>query len=120
LGRKQTLAIQTKAILQAPSCASTEISIATAPPASRGGMSRKAAYALKARDPAFAAAWIAAEKGAAGSSVQGAKVEEVEAARFPSGRVRMSPSRLERRRTFAGLVAQLRESPPLAPRASGQ
>ena len=43
------------------------------------GMSRKSAYALKDRDPAFAAAWNAALK-----AREGDKVEEVYEAPFPS------------------------------------
>ena len=48
------------------------------------GMSRKSAYALKARDPAFAAAWAAASKAGATISREGDKVDEVEAPRVPS------------------------------------
>lgn len=50
--------------------------------ARRSGMSRKAAYALKSRDPAFAGAWNAAL--AAGRPVkrQGDKVKEVHASPF--------------------------------------
>lgn len=83
-------------------------------------MSRKAAYALKGRDSAFAAAWIAAEKAAAEESVQGDKVEEVHAHRVPGNHGYTSPSRVERARAFVRLVATLRDSPPLAPRARGQ
>lgn len=50
--------------------------------AHRSGMSRKAAYALKSRDPAFAGAWNASL--AAGRPVkrQGDKVKEVHASPF--------------------------------------
>ena len=81
-------------------------------------MSRKSAYALEARDPAFAAAWIAAAKAAAGASIQGDK--EMEGDPFPISNVHTSSSRVERERAFARLVAELRESPPLAPAASAQ
>ena len=78
-------------------------------------MSRKSAYALKARDPAFATAWTAAVKAGAKRLFEGDKVEEVEGPPVPSGHGNASPSRAERERAFAGLMPQLRESPPLAP-----
>lgn len=84
------------------------------------GMSRKSAYALKARDPAFAAAWAAAVKARATTSRQGDKVEEVHEPLVSPGHGDTLPSRSERERAFAGLVAKLRESPPLAPRAPAQ
>jgi hypothetical protein len=40
-------------------------------------MSRKSAYALKSRDPAFAAAWTAAMNATGKRPTQGDKVEEV-------------------------------------------
>ena len=83
-------------------------------------MSRKAAYALKGRDSAFAAAWIAAEKAAAEESVQGDKVDEVHAPRVRGSHGHTSPSRVERECAFVRLVSTLRDSPPLAPRARGQ
>ena len=83
--------------------------------AGAAGMSRKSAYALKARDPAFAAAWTAAMKAAASFSRQGDKVEEVEDPSVSSSQGYMSPSRSERERDFVRLVAGLRESRPLAP-----
>ena len=88
--------------------------------AREAGMSRKAAYALKIRDAAFAHAWIAASKAGAKASVQGDKVEEVDRDPVSSSHVHTSPSRVERERAFSGLVARLRESAPLAPRAPGQ
>lgn len=79
------------------------------------GMSRKSAYGLKARDRAFAAAWTAAVRAGAASSLQGDKVEEVHEPRFSTSQVHTSPSRLERERAFIRMVAALRDSPPLAP-----
>lgn len=92
------------------------------------GMSRKSAYALKARDPAFAAAWRAAVKARATNSREepalsrskGDNVEEVHELRVSTGQGDMSPSCFGRERAFAGLVAKLRESPPLAPGAAAQ
>jgi hypothetical protein len=82
--------------------------------AREAGMSRKSAYGLKARDPAFAAAWAAAVKAGARVSIHGDKVEEVERVPNPSSQGYTSPSRIERERRFAGLIAKLRELPPLA------
>lgn len=48
--------------------------------AQRSGMSRKAAYALKHRNPAFAAAWNAA----IAASMQGDKVDEADRPRISS------------------------------------
>lgn len=50
--------------------------------ARRSGMSRKAAYALKSRDPAFAHAWNAALGAARPAKRQGNKVKEVHASPF--------------------------------------
>ncbi|HEX8841650.1 MAG TPA: hypothetical protein VF757_05050 [Sphingomicrobium sp.] len=83
-------------------------------------MSRKSAYALKARDPTFASAWSAAAMAGAARRVQGDKVEEVNEPPVRSGHGDTSPSRLDRERAFVRLVAALRESPPLAPRAAAQ
>ena len=88
--------------------------------ARRAGMSRKAAYALKARDPAFSAAWVAAAEAGARAAVQGDKVKEVHEPPVSSSHGNTSPSRPDRERAFTGLVARLRESPPLAPRAPAQ
>jgi hypothetical protein len=79
------------------------------------GMSRKSAYALRSRDPAFAAAWTAALRAGAGRLGQGDKVEKVEEPAFSCPQGDTSPSRAERERAFAGLLSQLRESQPLAP-----
>lgn len=49
-------------------------------------MSRKSAYALKSRDPAFAAAWAAALNASRQQSFQGDKVKEVEGAPVSLGR----------------------------------
>ena len=84
------------------------------------GMSRKAAYALRARDAAFAEAWAAAVKAGAERPLEGDKVEEVEEPPIPLGLGNASPSRAERERAFVGFLAQLRESPPLAPRPAAQ
>jgi hypothetical protein len=80
-------------------------------------MSRKSAYALQARDAAFAAAWAAAVKAGAGISRQGDKVEEVHGPRVSPSHGDRPPSRSDRERAFVRLVARIRESAPLAPRA---
>ena len=85
-------------------------------------MSRKSAYALKSRDPAFAAAWAAAEKagvtsmrpGPALDLPKGDKVEEVEDPPVSPPYGYASPSRRERERAFVRLLTVLRETPPLA------
>jgi hypothetical protein len=77
-------------------------------------MSRKSAYALKARDPAFAAAWTAAAGARAKRQLPGDKVKEVHEPPVSPGHGDTSPSRRDRERAFAGLVARLRESPALA------
>ena len=82
--------------------------------ASEARMSRKSAYALKSRDPAFAAAWVAALDAGGDQRREGDKVEEVYEPPVPSGQGNMSPSRIDRERAFAGLLVTLRESPPLA------
>jgi len=88
--------------------------------AREAGMSRKAAYALKARDPAFAAAWAAAVKAGATVSRQGDKVDEVHGPRVSPGHGDTLPSRSDRELAFVRLIAGLRESPPLAHRAPAQ
>lgn len=82
------------------------------------GMSRKSAYALKSREPAFAAAWMAAMNAAAKhsrlavrNSPQGNKVEEMEGPVFRPGQGNASPWRIERDLAFNTLLASLRESP---------
>lgn len=81
-------------------------------------MSRKSAYALKARDPAIASAWAtavnAAGRGKAPSSWKGDKVEEVDEPPIPSSHGDTSPSRSGRERAFADLLATLRQATPLA------
>lgn len=84
------------------------------------GMSRKSAYALKARDPAFAAAWAEAAKASARASVQGDKVHEVYEPPFLTGQGDRRSARVSSERAFAGLITQLRDSASLAPRASAQ
>jgi hypothetical protein len=88
--------------------------------AREAGMSRKSAYALKARDPAFAAAWAAAAKAGARVSMHGDKVEEVEGVSIPSAHGDILLSRLDRERSFVRAMAALRESPSLAPAADAQ
>jgi hypothetical protein len=84
------------------------------------GMSRKSTYALKARDPAFAAAWAAAMKAGAMKLNQGDKVEEVEGAGVSARHGNTPPSRLDRGRDFGTLLTQLRESQQLAPPSLAQ
>jgi hypothetical protein len=83
-------------------------------------MSRKSAYALKRRDPAFASAWAAAARASRAPALQGDKVEEVEDPPVSPGHGDTSPSRLGREQRFVRLLAVLRESPPLAPRVGAQ
>jgi hypothetical protein len=84
------------------------------------GMSRKSAYALRARDCAFAAAWAAAMKAGTMKRNQGDKVEEVEGVRGSARHGNTPPSRLDRGRDFAVLLSQLRESQQLAPPSLAQ
>ncbi|HJU76901.1 MAG TPA: hypothetical protein VJ597_03105 [Sphingomicrobium sp.] len=83
--------------------------------AHRAGMSRKSAYALKGRDPAFAGAWAAAMQ-----APRGNKVEEVHEPPVSCGHGNTSPSRMDRERAFVRLVAALRDPAPLAPCAPAQ
>ena len=53
--------------------------------AKAAGMSRKAAYALKSRDPAFASAWKAAIAANRPTKPQGNKVEEIDGLPFSPG-----------------------------------
>jgi hypothetical protein len=78
-------------------------------------MSRKSAYALKHRDPAFAYAWDAAMRASHGD-----KVKEVEGVPIQLSYGNASPSRREREQAFNRLVSALRESPPLAPCPAAQ
>ena len=87
------------------------------------GMSRKSAYALRQRDPAFAFAWAAASRAGAGpapSLSRGNKVEEVEGPPIPLSYGNASPSRIEREQMFVRLIAEIRDSDPLAPQAPAQ
>ncbi len=83
--------------------------------ARRAGMSRKSAYALRTRDPAFAYGWAAAMRASQEpvlSLSKGDKVDEVKGP--PVGRRdgNASPSRYERERAFSGFVAALRDWNP--------
>jgi hypothetical protein len=73
-------------------------------------MSRKSAYALKARDSAFAAAWRAAATARAGLRADGDKVEEVQGPPISPRQGNSMDSEL----AFVGLLARLRDAPPLA------
>ena len=81
------------------------------------GMSRKSAYALKERDPVFAAAWAAATTAPGRKPVEGDTAKLVRpstsstADRHPD-RMRLDAAR--RDRFFARLAALNRESAPLA------
>ena len=81
--------------------------------ARRSGMSRKSAYALKGRDPAFAALWGAALAAGRPKCVKGDKVEEVDAPPIPltggDGRLRDLDAEL-RDRFFSTLAAIRRDS----------
>jgi hypothetical protein len=84
--------------------------------AREAGMSRKAAYALRGRDPAFAAAWAAALAARTAPRRQGDKVEEVEGARNRTGqgdtgartRDHQLPNRSALRDRFFASLAELR------------
>jgi hypothetical protein len=76
------------------------------------GMSRKAAYMLKARDLSFAAAWAKA--------VRGYKVDEVEEPPVSPPQGNRSPSRRDFPRAFTDLIAALRDSAVLARGACAQ
>lgn len=91
--------------------------------ARRAGMSRKSAYALRTRDPAFAYAWAAAmravqepalslSKEPALSLSKGDKVDEVKGPPVPPRDGNASPSCHERERAFSGFVAALRDWNP--------
>ena len=73
------------------------------------GISRKSAYSLKGRDPAFASAWSAAMRAARGN-----KVEEVERPPVSTRHRNALPSWRERERAFVRFIAALRDSAPLA------
>ena len=80
--------------------------------ARRAGMSRKSAYALRARDPAFAYGWAEAMRASqepALSLSKGDKVDEVKGPPVGPRYGNASPSRYERERAFSGFVAALRD-----------
>ena len=88
------------------------------------GMSRKSAYALRDRDPAFAAAWEAACAAGASPSVQGDKGDEGNdprvAPRLGSTRRRRraNAARAELSDYFSGLFANRLRQPCAAPLAA--
>jgi hypothetical protein len=88
--------------------------------AREAGMSRKAAYALRGRDAAFAAAWAAALAARTAPRRQGDKVEQVEDPPVSPGQGYTPSPRLDREQRFVRLLAVLRESPPLAPCVGAQ
>ena len=83
--------------------------------ANASGLSRKSAYALKARDPAFASAWESALD-ARRAKVEGDKVEEVEEPPVSPGQgdTRRRDDNAARDRFFGRLAAKHRLSPPAA------
>lgn len=89
--------------------------------AARAGMSRKSAYALRARDPAFAAAWVAAWDAGDKGVRQGDKGDEVynPPVRPPLGDsvtqrcARSAPADISNL-DFESLLALLRDSDPRA------
>lgn len=95
--------------------------------ARRSGMSRKSAYALKARDPAFAAAWTAAVNARPAARREGDTSDTSDRPRGSRGegdiRARRSPSRsntFARDRFFAELARRTRDSAELARQAPRQ
>jgi hypothetical protein len=81
--------------------------------ARRAGMSRKSVYALKSRDPAFAAAWAAAVTAGSRVRSKGDKVSEVSDPRFSSaqGDTRLANFDAELRdHFFSRLAANRRDS----------
>ena len=77
--------------------------------ARQAGMSRKSAYALKSRDPAFAVAWSAAVTAGRSRRAEGDKVEEVHGAPVRRHHGDSSPSRVDRERAFARFVSTAEE-----------
>lgn len=93
--------------------------------ARRAGMSRKSAYALKARDPAFAAAWRAAIDARPAARRKGDKVSEAHDPRIslgqgdrPPARNNLGRDRFARDLFFARLAG--RDSGPVADTAPAQ
>jgi len=91
------------------------------------GMSRKSAYALKARDPAFAAAWHAAIAAGNRPRRQGDNVDQTHAPPIrpplgnrPRPRRSLTKDLFARDRFFAELINRRRDSRPLAGTAADQ
>jgi hypothetical protein len=87
------------------------------------GMSRKSAYALKARDPAFAAAWTAGVNAGRKQRLpmgKGDKADKTDRPRTPPSRGNKSLASLAREQAFSRLLAALRDSAPLAPNGPAQ
>jgi len=84
------------------------------------GLSRKSAYALKGRDPAFASAWSAALRAAAPRPVQGDKADKSDTPPTRPHQGNRWRPRVGGEWPFDSLVAALRDSAPLAPRGRGQ
>jgi len=84
------------------------------------GMSRKSAYALKDRDPAFASAWSAALAAAEQQRRESYKADKVDTPPARPLEGYRSPSRAGDDRAFASLLAALHDSASLAPRARRQ
>ena len=78
--------------------------------ARRAGMSRKSAYALKSRDPAFTAAWAAAVTAGSRVRIEGDKVGEVRERRIsrPLGDTRIADFDAELRDHFFSRIAATR------------
>jgi len=89
--------------------------------ARHAGMSRKSAYALKRRDPAFAVAWQSALAAGNSARIQGDKIEETHDPRNSLGQGDTSPSdrsperdRFARDLFFSRLAERNGDSAPLA------
>ena len=87
--------------------------------ARRCGMSRKSAYALKSRHPAFAAAWAAAVKAGSQALSEGDEVSEVSDPRISSrqGDSRVANFDAELREHFFSRLAANRPDSVARPRA---
>ncbi|HEY6662862.1 MAG TPA: hypothetical protein VIZ66_08055 [Sphingomicrobium sp.] len=95
--------------------------------ARRSGMSRKSAYALKGRDPAFAAAWTAALNVRSAARREGDTSDTSDRPRVSRGegdirtpRRNARPDAFARDRFFAELARRTRDSAELARRAPRQ
>lgn len=82
------------------------------------GMSRKSAYALRDRDPAFASAWSAAALAAFPRPVQGDKVDKADRPPSPPPEGNRPASRACRGPTLAELLMALRDSANACPAGS--